>query len=114
MRHVDHNDGARQIVILGNDSDERTVVAPLHAALAANGVAAATRADGEDAWLRCAIERRAVFLVVTDVGDFAAWVEGARAESPRSRLADEVLTVLDSAAYEPLELPPDWRMLVPK
>jgi len=55
-----------------------------------------------------------VFLVVTDVGDFEGWVAKARVESPRSRLADEVLAVLDSAAYEPLELPPDWRMLLPK
>jgi len=114
IRAVDHRDSERQIVILGNDSDERTVVAPLHVALAASGVATETRADGEDAWLRHAIERRAIFLVVSDVGDFETWVESARAESPRSRLADDVLTVLDSAAYEPLELEGDWRMLVPR
>jgi hypothetical protein len=50
----------------------------------------------------------------SDLGDFATWVEKVRTESSRSRLADEVLTILDSAAYETLELPPDWRMLVPK
>src|SRR5262249_7904274 len=111
---VDPNDGERQIVILGNDSDERNVVGPLHAALDANGVATETRADGGRAWIRRGVERGAVFLVVSDVGDFETWVADARAESPRSRLADEILAVLDSAAYEVLELPPDWRMLVPK
>lgn len=111
---MDHNDSESQIVILGNDSDWRSVVQPLHAALGANGVDAETRVDGGQAWIKRAVERRAVFLLVTDVGDLATWVAKARVESPRSRLADEVLTVLDSEAYEPLELPPDWRMLVPK
>lgn len=111
---VDQDDNQSQIVILGNDSDQRSVVEPLHAALGANGVDAETRADGGHVWIRRAVERRAVFLLVSDVGDLATWVAKARAESPRSRLADEVLAVLDSGAYEPLELPPDWRMLVPK
>ena len=111
---MDRNDSANQIVILGNDSDERRVVRPLHDALFANGVAAEMRAGEEREWIRRAVERRAVFLVVSDVGEFATWVARARAEPTRSRLADEVLTVLDSEAYELLELPPDWRMLVPK
>ncbi len=111
---MDQHDSESQIVILGNDSDEGSVVHSLGAALGANGVAAETRDGRGRTWINRAVERRAVFVLVTDVGDFAAWVAAARASSSRTRLADEVLAILDSEAYEPLELPPDWRMLVPK